>query len=245
VKAPAHPSRRRSLGVIVPSANVVVERAAIQLSTRHGGVDFHLTRVPMRGGQDPNRQNYDIDVFVAAAELLADAKPQGLFWAGSKGVLAGAEAERKLQVEIESRFGLPFTSCTLALIALLKKTALKRVGLITPYTDAYQRVLIAGLRSLGLDCVAEAHAGIADNFDCAGVPAAQIVAMAKDVAVDRPDAVLAWCTNFASADHFDLIRSQIDVPFIDATLLGFEHAIALLEGDVPLAQEPTFQMSSH
>ena len=236
MKAPALPDRRRSLGVIVPSANIVVERAALQFASRDGGVDFHFARVPVRGGQNPDRQEYDIDAFVAAATLLADAKPQGLFWAGSKGVLAGVNAERKLQSEIELRSGLPFTSCTLALIELLKNTSFKRVGLITPYTSAYQRVLIAGLRSVGIDCVAEAHAGIADNFAYAGVPASQIVAMAKGVAVERPDFVLAWCTNFSSATHFDLIRSEIDLPFIDATLLGFEHAIALLEPDCPLPQ---------
>lgn len=235
---------RRAIGIIVPSGNVVVERAAIALATRSPGLDLHFARVPVRGSHDPLPDGYDLPAFLAAAEMLADARPGVLIWAGSKGVLVGLEHDEDLRSRIETRTGIAFTSAALALMEAARARNLRRLALITPYTTAYQRRLVQGFVRLGFECVAEDHMGIADNLAYADVGERDIAAMARRVAASRPDAVLGWCTNFRSAFCADRIARETRLPFLDATLLALDAAMARLELDAS-PREPASLVASH
>jgi len=214
----------RSIGIIVPSANVVVERAAIRFAAEVPGLELQFTRIPVRGDADPFVQGYDVDAFLRAAELLADARPDVLLWAGSMGVLVGAEHDERLGELIEAETGLPFTSSTIALVRLAERERLERIALVTPYAQAYQDRLVAGFVRLGFDCVAEEHAGLRDNLSYAGIGEEDTVRMALKVSVSRPDAILSWCTNFASTGCVQRIEVETGLPFHDATLLGLSDA---------------------
>lgn len=219
--------RKPRIGIIVPSGSVIAERVGMRVLGA-AGVDPHFTRVPVRGSVDPYAAGYDLDAFVAAATLLADARPNLLIWAGSKGVLAGVNAELELKVAIEGATGIPFTSSALALVEKASTTGLRSIALVTPYTHDYQQRLIVKFAELGLACVAERHGGIADNLAYADMPADDIAEMALDVANARPDAILAWCTNFAAADCAAQVSARTPIPFYDANLLVLEWALQWL-----------------
>ena len=220
---------RRAIGIIVPSGNVVVERAAIAFAAEHPGLDVHFSRVPVRGSIDPMPDGYDMPAFLAAAELLADARPGAIVWAGSKGVLVGMAVEEALRAAIVARTGLPFTSSSFALVDLAMRRPLRRIGLVTPYTDAYQQRLIAGFVRLGLTCVSEAHLGIAANLAYADPDETAILAMAHRVAEARPDALVAWCTNFRSAFCRQRMVEETGLRVLDATELALEAGFALAD----------------
>lgn len=230
------PLTHRSVGIIVPSANIVVERAAIAMLRDEPGTEVHFARVPVRGAVDPFPDGYDVDAFEAAADLLADAASGAIVWAGSKGVLVGIDRDEDLKTRIEDRTGLPFTSSALALRDLVAATGLRRIGLVTPYTAPHQQRLIAGFKRLGLDCADEAHADIANNLAYAAVGAAEIRRMATQVATSRPEAILTWCTNFASAECLPAIERDVGLPVYDATLLGLRAGFRLLDRDIRLRQ---------
>ena len=235
---------RRAIGIIVPSGNVVVEPAAIALAATSPGLDLHFARVPVRGSHDPFPDGYDLPAFLSAAEMLADAKPGILVWAGSKGVLVGLERDEELRSQIGMRTGIAFTSSALALMDVARTKSLRRLALITPYTTSYQRRLIQGFVRLGFECVAEDHLGIADNLAYAEIGEREILGMAHRVAASRPDAVLGWCTNFRSAFCGDAIARETRLPFFDATLLALHAAIAHLDRDAG-TRIPAALVASH
>jgi maleate isomerase len=211
---------RRAIGIITPSGNVVVERTAIRLMRTFPDVDIHFSRVPVSGSTDPFPDGYDWAAFETAARLLADARPGVLVWAGSKGVQVGIERDEELRSRIGTLTGLPFTSSTLALADLARLKALKRIGLVTPYTATYQEKLIAGFARLGLECVAETHSGVSDNIAYAQIGTDEIAGMARTVATAKPDAILAWCTNLAGGEAAAVVERETGTPFYDATALA-------------------------
>lgn len=228
----------RAIGIITPSGNIVVERVAIALQRSFPAIGLHFTRIPVSGNVSASR-NYDGAAMLSAARLLADARPTVLLWAGSMGVLVGLEAEQALRDEIEAATGIPVVTPTLVLRDMIARGRLRRMVLVTPYTDAYQQQLMEGLGRLGLSCEAEVHAGIADNLAYATLPPAQIGAMAREAvgrAPHRPDAILTWCTNLMVPPAIAAIEADSGVPVLDATLLGFKGALSSAGADPASAQ---------
>jgi maleate isomerase len=219
---------RAGIGIITPSANVVVESVAIDFVRAFPEVSVHFSRVPVLGTADPHPDGYDWWGMRAAARLLADAAPRSLLWAGSKGALVGIEQDRRLCDLLTDAVGIPITTPTLALEQLARLSGFRRVALISPYTDQYQVRLVGGLEHMGFTCVAEAHSGLADNLSYAGVPSEEIRAMARRVATSRPDVILAWCTNLAAAPLAAGIEAETGHPLWDAMSLGLWSAFGLM-----------------
>jgi maleate isomerase len=220
---------RRSIGAITPSANVVVEWTAIRLLSRFPDVGVQFARVPVRGAVDPFPEGYDTAAMLEAARLLADARPQAILWAGSKGALVGIEQDETLCAEIKQATGVEATTPTLALREFVAGRP-RRAALVTPYTQAYQARLIEGLGRLGIVCASERHAGVADNLAYADVGPQAIAAMMREAAREaaNPDFVLTWCTNFAVADVVESFEREFPFPVVDATLLGLNQALRLV-----------------
>jgi len=225
----------RALGIITPSGNVVVEWTAIELMRSFPDVGLNFARIPVSGCVDPHPQSYDWRAMTSAAGLLSDARPGALVWAGSKGVLVGPERENELRQRIEGDTGLAFTSSTLALGDLRDRTGMRRIALVTPYGDAYQRRLIEGFARIGLECVCERHAGIDDNLSYAHVRADDIRRMAREVVAEAKgglDAILAWCTNLPAGPLATGIETETGIPFYDATTLALGEALRGLSVDL-------------
>jgi maleate isomerase len=222
------PARGAAIGVITPSASIVVERVTIDLMRDFPGASVHFSRTPVRGAADPYPDSYDFAAMLAAARLIADVEPDVILWAGSKGAKIGVENDRLLCRRIKEETGVEATTPTLALEQLIFARAIKTVGLVTPYTPDYQAQLVRGLGAMGVSCLAEAHAGIADNLAYAEVDADEIRGMAHSVAAPRPDAILAWCTNFAAGRLAGEIEQELGAPFYDATTLGLWRALSML-----------------
>jgi maleate isomerase len=227
----AIPRARTAIGVITPSANIVVEQATIRLMRAFPAVGANFSRAPVKGRPDLDEDGYDLEAMLSAARLLADAAPGILLWAGSKGVQLGVEKERLLCERIEDETGLAVTTPTLALEKLVRDRGIGAVGLISPYSRAYQTRLVEGFDRMGIACVAEAHAGVDDNLAYASIGNAKIRHMARRVAAARPDAILAWCTNFAAGPLAGAIEREVGVPFYDATSLGLSRALTILGVD--------------
>lgn len=229
-----------AIGIITPSANVVVERIAIDFMRAFPRVGLHFSRTPVFGEVDPYPDDYDWDAMLAAAELLAHAEPGVVVWGGSKGVLLGIHKDHMLCKRIETKTGIRSTSSSLALAELIERKGLQRIGLVTPYSDAYQQRLVQGFARLGIDCVAEAHVGCTDNLAYASVGENEIKRMTREVVQaagnQRLDAVLAWCTNLPAASLAGEMENETGTPFYDATALALWHALRILDIDLSPAR---------
>ncbi|MDR6955396.1 maleate isomerase [Ancylobacter sp. 3268] len=223
--SPLRPDYRAALGMITPSANLVVERVTCAILSDFPEVSAHFSRTPVFGARDLHPDDYDWDGMLGAARLLAQARPDVIVWNGSKGATLGFSADRELCRRVTEQTGIPATTSTLALEAALGSLGAHRIAVVAPYASDYQRKLVAGFEREGLEVVAEAHSGIADNLDYAAVPDAAIAGMIRAVATARPDAILAWCTNFPAAYVVDALERDLDIPILDSVTLAVWHGL--------------------
>jgi maleate isomerase len=225
--ATAYAAQRVFIGTITPSGNTVVERVTLGIVRDLREVSAHFSRTPVFGSSDPSPDRYAPEGFVAAARLLAHAAPNVLVWNGSKGAGIGFEHDRALVDAIRNETGIAATTSILGMEALLRARGISRVAIVTPYNEQGQHKTIACLGREGFDCVAEAHAGLADNLSYASVPLAQIETMVRSVAAARPQAVLCLCTNFPAAVVVAPLEAELGLPIYDTTALGAWHALRL------------------
>jgi maleate isomerase len=225
--ATAYAAQRVFIGTITPSGNTVVERVTLGIVRDLPEVSAHFSRTPVFGSNDPSPDRYAPVGFLAAARLLAHAAPSVLVWNGSKGAGIGFEHDRALVDAIRAETGIAATTSILGMEQLLRTRDITRVAVVTPYSDEGQRKTIACLAREGIECVAEAHAGLADNLSYASVPLDRISSMVREVAAAKPQAVLCLCTNFPAAVVAASLEGELSLPIYDTTALGAWHALRL------------------
>lgn len=229
------PTARHAVGVITPSGNTVVEQATIAILRAFPEVSCHFSRTTVTGAADPYPLSYDWDSMLAAARLLSHAKPDLLTWSGSKAGSIGFELDRDLCRRVKEETGLACSTSTLALLEVLKERGGRRLGLVSPYAPAYQRKIIDTFAREGFAIVADACSGLSDNLAYASVSADAVRGMTREVAAARPDAMIAWCTNFMAAPLAAELEAETGIPFYDSTALAVWHPLRELGLDVTRA----------
>ena len=212
------------LATITPSGNTVVEAVTQALLRDVPDVLPVFARIPVHGTSDPFPDSYDLEGMLRAAELLSHARPDVILWNGSKGGAIGLEHDRDLCGRITAATGIQATTSGLALEAALAARGATRIGLITPYNDAYQTKLIAAFVGRGWVVSAEDHLGLSDNLSYAATPREVILAQAEGVAPEC-DVILGWCTNYPVPLIGDELAGK---PVWDATLLGARAALDVI-----------------
>jgi maleate isomerase len=226
---PAELTRQtRFVGMITPSGNTVVERVTIAMLREFPDVSCHFSRTAVHGAVDPFPDSYDWNSMIGASRLLAHARPEIIAWSGSKAGSIAFDLDRELCRRITAETGCRATTSTLALIDALAALSTKRVALISPYAPAYQKKVLATFAREGLDCVADACAGLTDNLSYASMGSEDIRALALQVAAAKPDAIVAWCTNFLAAPLAREIEQETGAVLLDSAALVVWHMLAML-----------------
>ena len=145
------------------------------------------------------------------------------------------DLDAQLCTRIAQATGLRATTSTLGLIEVLQATGARRLGLVSPYTESYQKKILATFAREGFPIVAHACSGLADNLSYASVAAADIRRMTHEVAAAKPDAIIAWCTNLMAAPLAAELEAETGIAFYDSTALAVWHPLQLLGCDVSCA----------
>lgn len=217
----------RFIGVITPSGNTVVERVTMAILHHFPGVTPLFSRTPVFGESDPFPASYGLPDMLAAARLLAHAKPEVLLWNGSKGAKIGVAHDRDYVARVHVETGIRTTTSILALDDLLRRRRLTRVAIVSPYDDDYQAGLVVAYRDAGFEVVAERHRALHDNLSFATIPAEAIATMVREAASYQPDAVLTLCTNFPAATVIPALEAETGIPMFDSVSIGVWHALRL------------------
>jgi maleate isomerase len=208
------------LGIMLPSANTVVEPVTTEI-LRGLGVTPLFTRFAKRGATDPSPDRHDLDALLAAADLLADARPAAIVLAAGKGAVIGLMHDRALADAILHRTGIVATTPALALPVALRALGVSRIALIGPHDRGYNLRAARGLAEAGIETVAEESLGLSDNLAFASVGPGAITAQARRAAAaPGVQAIVAWNTNCATAPLAGALEAELGLPVLDATALG-------------------------
>jgi maleate isomerase len=153
---------------------------------------------------------------VDAAKLLNDARMDVIVWAGTAAGWRGFDVDRKLCEEITAVTGAPATSSVLALNEVLERTGIRRLGLVTPYLDEVQAQIVGNYTTAGHDVVCERHLGDRGNFSFSEYEGDTIANMIREVAKEKPEAVVILCTNFRGAPLVPALERELGIPLYDS-----------------------------
>jgi maleate isomerase len=212
-------SSRKLFAMLTPSSNTVLEpmTAAMLMPlfpsvTAHFG-RFRVTQIAL--GEASDRQ-FAMAPILAAADLLADASPDVIAWNGTSACWLGFDQDTALCQQITATTGVPATTSILALNQLLRERVVRRLGLVTPYTDDVQMRIKACYAGIGIEIVAERHLGLSENFSFSLVDETEIVAMCEDVAAASPDAIAIICTNMRGTLIAADLEQRLGIPVFDS-----------------------------
>jgi maleate isomerase len=205
------------LGVLTPSSNTALEPLTSAIVATVPGASAHFSRFTVTEISLDARAlgQFDDSKILAAAELLADAKVDAIGWSGTSSGWLGFDRDRALCERIRERTGIAATTAVLAMNELMALKGVRRLGLVTPYTEDVQQRIVDNYRALGVEVVAERHLGIRVNHDFAGVEPVQLRRLIGEVAQARPQAITTFCTNLRAAALAPEIESSLDIPLLD------------------------------
>jgi maleate isomerase len=211
-------SDRRLLGMLTPSSNTVLEPVTTAMLTGLPEMSAHFGRFrvteialsPQALGQ------FDDGEILRAAELLSHAKVDVIAWNGTSASWLGFDADERLCRRITETTGAAACTSVLALNEIFGRTGVKRFGLVTPYRDDVQAAIVRHYAAAGLECVAERHLGLQDNFAFSEVSADTLRALVREVAASRPDAISILCTNLRGAPLVEELEAELGIPIYDS-----------------------------
>lgn len=211
---------RHFLGWITPSANTVVERVTLGILRDFPEVSPHFSRTSVVGSVDPYPDTYDFAGMLHTAGVLADAKLGVIAWNGSKAGSIDFALDHELVRRIEATTGARSTTSTLAIDEVFRADGVRRFALICPYVDAYRDRVVATFARAGYECVAVRNARRSDNLSFAAITPEEIITMAREVAAAKPQAIVAYCTNFPAAPLVPELEAELGVPVYDSVAMG-------------------------
>ncbi|MGE0313552.1 MAG: Asp/Glu/hydantoin racemase [Lautropia sp.] len=205
------------IGVLTPSSNTALEPATCAMVSAVSGCSAHFSRftvteIALSGtalGQ------FDDEKILAAAALLADARVDVIAWSGTAAGWRGFDTDKVLVDRIAQRTGIVATTAVLALNELLERRAIRRLGLVSPYTADVQQRIVANYAAIGVEVVAERHLDIAVNHDFALVAPSLLRSMLDEVALAGPQAATTFCTNLHAAALADAFEADTGVALLD------------------------------
>lgn len=219
----------RTIGTIVPSSNTIVERVTHAILAGRTDVSAHFARIPFAGSKVHLSNEHDVDAMVRAAQSLADAKMDVIYWNGSKAAGIAFDLDRDLCRKISDTASVPATTSVLALDAVLKRTGVQKIALATPFLGEYQAKLKATLVEEGYEVVADEKLDIADNYEISLTPERIIAGQVQRLAQSKPSAILIVCTNYNGAPVVAEMEYVTGIPVYDSVSVGLWHALRLAE----------------
>jgi maleate isomerase len=231
--AATRPPSRALIGMLTPSSNTILEgmTARILHEIPEASAHFGRFRVTEIAISAEALAQFATPEILRAAKLLDDARCQAIVWNGTSSGWLGFEADRTLCREIEGATRAHASTSVLALNEVLSRTAVKRIGLVTPYRTTVQNRIVATYASIGIEVVSEVHLELQDNFSFSEVPETTISAAIRQVALAKPDAILVFCTNLRGATVVHALEAELDIPIYDTIATAVWKALLLCGED--------------
>ncbi len=217
------------IGMLTPSSNTVLEPITSKMVANLDGVSVHFSRLKVLeiSLKAFAVSQFDIEPFMDAARLLADARVDVIVWNGTSAGWIGFEADRQLCKAINDELDILATTSTLALCDALKAIGARKIGLVTPYLDEIQNKIISNFEMEGLDCISERHLRDPGNFSFSEVTSACIEKLVHEVAQEAPDAVVIFCTNLRGAPLVDPLENVLGLHIVDTVSVAVWKALQL------------------
>ncbi|MEU1304735.1 maleate cis-trans isomerase family protein [Streptomyces shenzhenensis] len=185
-------------------------------------VSLHLTRtpfVPVEVSLDLARLVSEHETLGKAVRALTAVEPEVVAYACASGSfvggIAGERAMGEAMVRASDSGSVPAVTTSGALLEALAELRVRRVALLTPYTESVTRALRDYVAEAGVRVTGCAYMGLTRHIW--RVPYREVVAMARrTVRVGGADALFISCTNLPTYDVIPQLEAELRLPVLSA-----------------------------
>jgi maleate isomerase len=218
------------LGILTPSSNTALEPLAYAIVQDLSNVAVHFSRLKhlISTLDKQSVDQFSIEAFLEAAELIADANVDLIIWGGTSGSWLGPDYDRKICDSIADEFGIPAMTSTLAILEAFSYLGATRYGLVVPYIESHTRKIIETYERLGLTCVSEHHLGLLGNHDLDLVPDDCFRSQLMAAAHADAETLAVVCTGVPTARLIASLEPELGVPIIDSIAVTMWKALRML-----------------
>jgi maleate isomerase len=224
------------IGFIIPSSNRLAEPQFCRYAP--AAVAVHFTRLRMTGKWRKRLPELK-PALADAAAALSDTKPALIvFHCTANSMENGVAGEAELVETITAASGCPALTTGQAIIAALKRSAVEKIVLITPYAKKTNEQEIEYLRETGFEVIHDVGLGLDSDGYIAVSPDEWVGVIRKNA---RPDAdgYLLSCTNTRTIEVIQEVERQLNRPVItsnQATLWACLQRLEIRHNDVALGR---------
>src|SRR6185295_15059009 len=139
------------LGMLTPSSNTILEPVTTAMLADLPEVTAHFSRFKVTeiALSGPALAQFDDTEILRAAELLAHAKVDAIAWNGTSASWLGFDRDERLCERIREATGIATCTSVLAFREIFERTAVQRIGLVTPYLNDVQSKIMANWEASG------------------------------------------------------------------------------------------------
>ncbi|MFE6736002.1 Asp/Glu racemase [Microbacterium sp. NPDC057650] len=208
----------RRIGMIVPSSNTCLEPQTYRMLGDRTDVTVHfarieVTRIALDGDADAQ---FDEQIMVDAAKLLATAKVDAIAWNGTSGSWLGLEHDEAITDAITAATGIPATTSSLALVDALARNGVTQLGLVTPYTPDVNLGVAAEYARHGLEVTVERHLGLEDNESFGRVLPEELAPLVQQTFDAGVQGTAVLCTNLYGAPIVESLEAGAEARVYDS-----------------------------
>jgi maleate isomerase len=206
------------LGMLTPSSNTALEPITCAMLAGVEDISVHFSRFKVTeiALSEAATRQFDHSEILRAAELLAHAKVDVIAWNGTSASWLGFDRDERLCERITEATGIRACTTVLGYRDLFRRLPVARIGLVSPYTADVQSRIMTVWGSQGLNCVAERHLSLADNFSFAEVPETEIARLIEEVVREGADAAVVLCTNMRGAGVAERLERKLGAGVFDS-----------------------------
>jgi maleate isomerase len=213
---------RLRLGVILPSGNVIAEPQIRAMLPQ--GVGFYVTRLALRGTSEAELLQM-MDGVEAAAGLLADARVDAIVFHCTAVTTFSRHAGAAIRARMEAATGIPGIVTSDALAAAFIALGLRRITLLSPYTEPTHRREVGFVQDLGIEVVSDATLALEDNEAMARVRPDTLADWAVSHRNPQADGYFLSCTALRTAELIEPLERELGRPVITSNQVMVWHAL--------------------
>lgn len=213
---------RGRIGLLVPAVNTVVEPEMFRMMPE--GVTVHSARMGEPIDEGPSRDalsdhKHMVREAIRAARDIAGARVDVIAFACTSGsFFDGSAGERKLLESIQQAAGIPAVTAIGAVLEALNELGARRLILATPYTDQFNDLEVAFLRSQGYEVLRSRGLKIPDAFDTALESDDRAYRLARETFDPSADVIFISCTNFPTLNIISALEADTGLPVVTSNL---------------------------
>jgi maleate cis-trans isomerase len=218
---------RARIGVLYPASGYL-DSEFYRLAP--AGVSVHIQRVSSRNDVsiDDVRAMGSAENLSRFAKELAFLRLDCLTWACTSGSFGlGKEGSKQQVAALAQSISTSASNTSEAMVRAFKHLGISKVGLATPYADAFNAPIVDFVEAHGFKAVSIVNLGLSTEYEIASQSPETVYRLVKRAAVPEAEAVFVSCTGLPALDLITVLEEDLRRPVLTANQVTMWDALRL------------------